>query len=327
MARPLRIEYPGAYYHVMNRGLAHSDIFLHDNDRQRFLALIGETTKLWKVEVYACCLMDNHYHLLVQTPSGGLSRAMRHLDGVYTQRFNRAHRRDGPLFRGRYRAILIEAEEYLLAVARYIHHNPVDAGIESDIDRYRWSSHYSYLNQRKAPEWLNTESILSRFGRGRSGLMGYQSFMHSKIEKEIREYYGKPYFKPVLGSKGFVQWVMERMGKKAKVDAERPESRRVFGWEIEEIVRATAGVYGKTVVELGVKRRGEPNEARAMAMYLCRTLGGHKLSEIGEVVGLEKYSSVSTAYLRMKERMSKERRLSRRAKQIENQLLKSQEQT
>ena len=327
MARPLRIEYPGAYYHVMNRGLARSNIFLDDNDRQRFLGLIGETSKLWKVEVYAYCLMANHYHLLVQTPGGGLSRAMRHLDGVYTQRFNRAHRRDGPLLRGRYRAILIDAEEYLMAVARYIHHNPVDAGVVSDIGQYRWSSHYGYLNKREAPEWLNTDSILSRFGRGRSALIEYQSFMHSKVEKEIEEYYRKPYFKPVLGSKGFVQWVMERIGKKAHVDAEKPESRRVFGWEIGEIVRATAKAYGKTVVELGAKRRGEPNEARGMVMYLCRVLGGFKLTEIGKVVGLEKYSSVSTAYLRMKERVNKERKLSRRAREIENQLLKSQEQS
>ncbi len=326
MARPLRIEYPGAYYHVMNRGLARSNIFLDNHDRQRFLALIGETSKLWKVEVYAYCLMGNHYHLLLQTPNGGLSRAMRHLDGVYTQRFNRAHRRDGPLFRGRYRAILIEAEEYLLAVARYIHHNPVGAGIVSNMDHYRWSSHYGYLNKRKAPEWLNTDSILSRFGQGRRGLMQYQTFMHSKVEKEIQEYYRKPYFRPILGSKVFVQWVMEKIGKSAEVDGEKPESRRVFGWEIEEIVRATAKVYGKTVLELRVKRRGEPNEARSMAMYLCRALGGHKLTEIGKVVGLEKYSSVSTAYLRIKEQMGRERRLSRRARKIENQLLKSQEQ-
>jgi putative transposase len=327
MARALRIEYPGAYYHVMNRGLARTTIFLDHHDRQRFLTLVGETSKLWHVEVFAYCLMGNHYHLLVQTPSGGLSRAMRHLDGVYTQRFNRAHRRDGPLFRGRYRAILIDAEEYLMAVARYIHHNPVGAGIVTNMDHYRWSSHYGYLNKSKAPEWLNTESLLSRFGQGRRGLMQYRSFMHSKVEKEIQEYYTKPYFKPILGGKVFVQWVMETIGKSAGVDGEKPESRRVFGWAVEEIVKATAKAYGKTVLELGVKRRGEPNEARAMAMYLCRTVGGHKLTEIAKVVGLEKYSSVSTAYLRMKERLANERRLSRRAREIEDRLLKSQEQT
>ena len=120
---------------------------------------------------------------------------------------------------------------------------------------------------------------------------------------------------------------MERVGNKAEINGERPEFRRVFGWKIEQIVRATARFYGKTVAEMGVKRRGEPNEARAMAVYLCRTMGGYKLTEIGQVVRLEKYSSVSTAYLRMQERIAKERKLSDRARQIEKQLLKSQEQT
>ena len=107
MSRPLRIEYPGAFYHVMNRGLARNRIFLNDSDRLGFLDLVGDICRLWGLGVYTYCLMDNHYHLLLQTSRGGLSRAMRHLDGIYTQRFNRRHGRDGPLFRGRYRAILI----------------------------------------------------------------------------------------------------------------------------------------------------------------------------------------------------------------------------
>jgi len=136
MSRPLRIEYPGAYYHVMNRGTARQKIFLNDQDRQRFLDLLGQTCQMWGVRVYAYCLMDNHYHLLVETTDAALSRAMRHLDGIYTQRFNRAHGRDGPLFRGRYRAILIEPEEYFMAVARYIHRNPAEARVGVDISRY-----------------------------------------------------------------------------------------------------------------------------------------------------------------------------------------------
>ena len=293
----------------------------------RILELIGETCQLWGLEVYAYCLMGNHYHLLVKTPTVGLSRAMRHLDGVYTQRFNRAHTRDGPIMRGRYRAILIDSEEYLLAVARYIHHNPAEARVVSNIDEYRWSSQLAYLNKRSRPEWLNTEAILSRFGGGRHGLRDYRGFMHSKIEREIREFYGKPYFRPLLGSKEFVQRVMERIGNKGEAEEVRAEARRVFGWEIGEIVGATARYYGKTIGQMGVKRRGEPNEARAMAMYLCRKLGGYKLREIGDVVGLAKYSSVSTAYLRMQERMAKERKLRDRALQIKKQLVKSQEQT
>jgi len=120
---------------------------------------------------------------------------------------------------------------------------------------------------------------------------------------------------------------MERVGKRREIDGEQPERRRVFGLEIDEIVEVTAKYYGVTIEQLGVKRRGEANEARAMAMYLCRRVGGYKLTEIGEVVGLKKYSSVSTGYLRMEERIGRERRLRQRAVRIENQLLKSQEQT
>ncbi|MFQ5853829.1 MAG: hypothetical protein ACE5JU_24995 [Candidatus Binatia bacterium] len=105
------------------------------------------------------------------------------------------------------------------------HHNPMGVGVVSNIDHYRWSSHYGYLNKRKAPKWLNTESILSRFGRSRNGLLEYQKFMHSEIEQEIQEYYSKPYFKPVLGSREFVRWVMERIGHRGEVHGEKPESR------------------------------------------------------------------------------------------------------
>jgi REP element-mobilizing transposase RayT len=183
MTRPLRIEYPGAFYHIMNRGQSGRKIFLEDQGRQSFLDLLTDIVRLWKVEIFAYCLMDNHYHLLLSTPAGVLSRPMRHLDGIYTQRFNRLHHRDGRLFRGRYKAILVDAEEYFLSVVRYIHKNPLGAGLVSDIDRYRWSSHRGYLNKTQCPEWLDTRSVLSRFG----GVRAYQRFMHGEVEEEIGE--------------------------------------------------------------------------------------------------------------------------------------------
>lgn len=320
MSRALRIEYPGAYYHVMNRGLARTRIFLDEQDQKNFLDLIGETRKLWKIKVYAYCLMSNHYHLLVQTPQGNLSRVMRHLDGIYTQRFNRSHRRDGPLFRGRYRAILIDAEQYFLAVARYIHSNPVEAGVVSEIRRYRWSSHGDYLDSRRCPQWLDTKDLLSRFGRGAQALRGYRAFMERGVEEELRRFYREGYQRPIWGGKSFVRWVREKVGEKAEVREEVPESREVFGHEIEEIVEATAEVYGKGAGELLRRRRGRGNEARAMAIYLCRSVGGYKLREIGKVVGLEKYSSVSSAYLAMKRRVEQERELTRRVRKIEQML-------
>ncbi|OGP97072.1 MAG: hypothetical protein A2W10_00635 [Deltaproteobacteria bacterium RBG_16_55_12] len=323
MARPLRIEYPGAYYHIMNRGLSRRDIFLEDKGREQFLDLLSDITRLWKIEIYAYCLMDNHYHLLLQTSKGGLARAMRHLDGIYTQRFNRSQHRDGPLFRGRYKAILIDAEEYFLSVVRYIHQNPVMAGVVSDMGRYRWSSHRGYLYQSERPQWLNTRSVLSRFGR----LREYREFMHSEMEKEVVDFYKGPYQRPILGDRGFVEWVKERLGDRAKVEEEKPESRRVFALGVEQIAQVTAKVYGRQLEELRRKRRGKENEARSMAMYMCRTLGGHKHSEIGRVLGLEKTSSVSSACLRMKARVGLEKKTARTARKIEAKLQKSQGRT
>ncbi len=323
MARPLRIEYPGAFYHVMNRGQSRRNIFMEDKGRQSFLDLLADIARLWKVKIYAYCLMDNHYHLLLSTPTGGLSRAMRHLDGIYTQKFNRVHHRDGPLFRGRYKAILVDAEEYFLSVVRYIHQNPLGAAVVSDIDGYRWSSHWGYLNKKQCPDWLDTRSVMSRFG----GLKAYQRFMHEEIEEEIGEFYQGPYHKPVLGSKEFIGRVKERLGDKARVDQEKPESRRIFGVELEEIVAATAREYGKGVEELKRRKRGGENEARMVAIYLGRHLGGHRHEEIGKAVGLDKTSSASSAYLLMKGRVAKEKRLVRRVRRIEEALTKNKKRT
>lgn len=319
MARPLRIEYPGAYYHVMNRGLSHRDIFLEDKGRESFLDLLADITRLWKVEIYAYCLMNNHYHLLLSTPAVGLARAMRHLDGIYTQKFNRVHHRDGPLFRGRYKAILIDAEAYFLSVVRYIHRNPVGAGSVRDMDHYRWSSHWGYLNKKQRPKWLNTESVMSRFG----GLPKYRRYVQSEIEEEIDDFYKGSYQMPILGDKGFVQRVREMLGERAKVEAEKPESREVFGLGVEEIVRATAREYGKRVEDLKRRRRGIENEARTMAMYLSWQLGGHEHREIGKALGLDNESSVSSACLRMKLRVAQDRKIDRRARRIADAVTKS----
>lgn len=129
MSSPLRIEYPDAWYHVMNRGRRGEEIFGDKQDYRQFIEILKETANLWKLRIAAYSLIPNHYHLLVQTPWGNLSRCLRHIDGVYTQRFNRSHGCDGPLFRGRFKSILVDADSYLLPLVRYIHRNPVRAGL------------------------------------------------------------------------------------------------------------------------------------------------------------------------------------------------------
>ena len=173
---------------------------------------------------------------------------------------------------------------------------------------------------------METRAVLARFGRGRAAVEGYRRFMHAEVEPEVRDFYQAKYRKPILGSKPFIERVKERVSKRHPMEAEIPEARRVFGLRLEEIIQATARVYGKRVEALRKRRRGEANEARAMALYLCRTLGGHRLAAIGKELGLEKYSSVSSACLNMRDRVARERRLARRVRQVEALLLKSQKQ-
>ncbi len=149
MSRPIRIAYPGAWYHVMNRGRRAENIYLDKLDYKAFAELLQEISEAWHIWIAAYCLMPNHYHMLVQTPDGNISRAMRHINGVYTQRFNRRHRLDGQLFRGRYKSILVNGDSYLLQLVRYIHRNPLKAGMV----RKKWPS---LLGPQEFIDWVKS---------------------------------------------------------------------------------------------------------------------------------------------------------------------------
>ncbi len=155
MPRPVRIEYEGACYHVMNRGRGRQPIFHATAYFHAFLETLAEAHERFGVVIHGYCLMGNHYHLLLQTPHGNLGRVMRHMNGVYTQRYNRLKPTDGPLFRGRYKAIVVEADNYLLQLSRYIHRNPIERKppLVDSLDSYPWSSYPAYINHTKSPTW------------------------------------------------------------------------------------------------------------------------------------------------------------------------------
>lgn len=167
MARPLRIEFPGALYHVTSRGNARAPIFTDDADRQRFLALLADVVLHDNWLCHAFCLMDNHYHLVLETPNGHLSKGMRQLNGIYTQQFNRFHHRVGHVLQGRYKAILVERDRYLLTLCRYVVLNPVRAGMVADVEAYRWSSYRATVGLSPCPEWLQTDWVLGQFSPDR----------------------------------------------------------------------------------------------------------------------------------------------------------------
>ena len=178
MARPLRIEFAGALYHLTSRGDGQEDIYRSDDDRHRFFAVLGEVCERFDWIVHAYCLMGNHYHLLVETPGGNLAKGMRQLNGVYTQAFNRAHRRVGHVFQGRYKAILVQKETYLLELARYIVLNPVRARMVRTAKDWPWSSYRATAGFATGEPWLQTDWILSAFARQKGRAMArYRAFV------------------------------------------------------------------------------------------------------------------------------------------------------
>jgi REP element-mobilizing transposase RayT len=163
MTRPLRVEFSGALYHVTSRGDHSEAMYLDDKDRLAWLAILARVCKRFNFVVHAFCQMGNHYHLFVETVEGNLSRGMRQLNGVYAQHFNRRHQLVGHLFQGRYHAILVQKEAYLLELARYLVLNPVRANMVQSPAEWPWSSYAYMLGNKEPPEWLDTDSILSRF--------------------------------------------------------------------------------------------------------------------------------------------------------------------
>lgn len=163
MARPLRLEFAGALYHVTSRGDGREDIYLSDEDRELWLAVFAQVCERFNWVCHAYCLMSNHYHLLLETPEGNLSAGMRQLNGVYTQRFNRTHARVGHVFQGRFKAIIVERDAYLLELARYIVLNPVRARMVKRVDAWPWSSYRATMGKAPSPVWLETRSLLAAF--------------------------------------------------------------------------------------------------------------------------------------------------------------------
>ncbi|MBI3712205.1 MAG: transposase [Burkholderiales bacterium] len=167
MTRPLRLEFAGAVYHVTSRGDRREDIYLDEDDRREWLAVLALVCDRFNWVVHAYCQMTNHYHLLVETVEGNLSAGMRQLNGVYTQRFNRRHGLVGHLFQGRYKAILVQKEAHLLELSRYVVLNPVRAGMVDLPEQWPWSSYSFVVNDGFAPEWLDTDWLLGQFGSQR----------------------------------------------------------------------------------------------------------------------------------------------------------------
>ncbi len=324
MSRPLRIQYPDAWYHVMNRGRRGEDVFTGKKDYNAFINLLKELVEDYNVKIAAYCLLSNHYHLLVQTPTANISRAMRHLNGVYTQRFNKINHCDGQLFRGRFKSILVDADSYLIELLRYIHRNPLESGMVDNINKYTWSSHKAYLSGSKKWDWLHKKYILSLFSRnGGESIRRYKQFVSKGTLEEINQILARKKLPTVIGSNSFVEKIKELFFTDKKHE-EVPESRYLAP-DIDKIIEEVCKFYNVNKDVLFSSRRGLFNEPRNVAIYLIRRLRGGTLKEAGKIFGIEKNSTVSSVVERLKLEIERNKNLNKRIGILRAKLTKSQE--
>jgi REP-associated tyrosine transposase len=271
MARPLRLEFAGALYHVTSRGDGQEDVFTDDPDRAAFLEVLGQVCARYNWTVHAYCLMGNHYHLVIETPDGNLAKGMRQLNGVYTQRFNRAHQRVGHVFQGRYKAILVQKESYLLELARYVVLNPVRARMVRSAQAWAWSSYRATAGRADRAVWLHTDWILSAFARQKGrAIERYRAFVaEGKDQPSPWEKLRNAIF---LGDDAFV---------------ERMQSELDVGKDLREIPARQRRPVPKPLPHFA--SRAKTRDAAIVAAY---SSGGYSMKEIGDHFGLH-YSYVS----------------------------------
>lgn len=273
MARPLRIELAGGLYHVTSRGDRREDIYFDDADRVEWLRIVGDVCKRFNWVCHAWCQMTNHYHIVVETPESNLSQGMRQLNGVYTQWINRTHERVGHVFQGRYKAILVEKDSYLLELARYVVLNPVRAGMVRDAGKWAWSSYRYMIGQEFAPAWLQTDWLLGQFSLQRArAITKYSEFVCNGIKQPSpwTALKGQIY----LGDEKFVTRMQRHASDKA---------------EIGEIPRAQRRPVAKALIHYQNKHK-----ARDEAICQAYASGDYSMQAIALHFGVH-YSTVSRA--------------------------------
>ena len=315
MARKPRIHYPGAVYHVVLRGNAQQQIFFAAADRFHFLSLLREGRERFDHMIHAFCLMPNHIHLAIQVRKVPLSRIMQNLCFRYTQWVNRRQHRVGHLFQGRYKAILVDADSYLLELVRYLHLNPVRAGMAQSPEDYSWSSHLAYLAKKKLP-WLMKDWVLSQFSARRSpATKEYRQFVHAGIADGHREEFhrGQKGERRVLGDDAFIEEVLAR---------EEPMVERTPG--MEEIIESVCDDYGIKESELlAAGRRHREAEVRGVIAWFVLETGRLTLKELSRRLNRD-MSTLSSAAKRVRALSKRDAKVAGRMEKLKRRISKSQ---
>ena len=317
MARPLRIEFAGAVYHVMSRGNARQEIVLDDADREKRLDWLRRTVETYGWRLHAFALMRNHDHLFFETPEPNLSAGMQYLNGSYTSYFNRRHARCGHLFQGRFKGHLIEEDGYFLEVSRYIHLNPVRAEVVTRPEQYPWSSYRGYQRASRAMHWMTYDRVLGEFDTApRLARRAYTRFVRAGIEEPPSSPFAAALAGMLLGSEQFVARVRGLLD-------DRPADRNVPQQEhlrarppLEEIVRVVGEHFGQDTSCWSPGRRSD-DASRAVAAYLARRRFGYPAGTVAAALGYRSASSIPRAVARVE---SGNQRLQRTVAKLERSL-------
>ena len=299
MARPVRMDFPNTFYHVLSRGNERREIFYNRADYARFLETLGRMVERFQVEVHGYVLMPNHFHLLVRTRQANLSRALQWLGVSYSVWFNKKHDRCGHVFQGRFKSFVIEDERYLCALILYIHGNPLRAKLVKGLGEYRWSSYRGYLRERWQEAWLKTDTGLSVFGGSRRKFREAQESQLEGGRSVLKDLRHGMYF----GTEEYAGECLRRL--KNESHREKPQIRRMLqARDIEEVLRKVMKELGQTEMDplrvAGKKR----NLTRDMAVYALRQAGIFTNQEIGRVFGVG-YTAVTEAAKRAEAYLSR----------------------
>ena len=309
MSRPLRIEYKNAYYHVMNRGRGRQFVFHDAAYYEAFMGCLEQAHVRFGLEIHAYCLMGNHYHLLVKTPRGNLGRAMRHVNGVYTQHYNRLKQTDGPIFRGRYKSILINASSYLLQASRYIHRNPIElkTPLVAQLIDYPWSSYPAYMNKSPIPAWLNREEVFELLGTSRT-TTAYRRYVGEGIDEETQSFYANDSYPSIWGDKAFVKRAYKnRLSQSREVTRNRDQE----SVSMKHIVQTVANYFDcdeKSITQ-AARGRGEKNLPRWISMKLSQDLSRVNLETIAHHFHVGNYCTVSRTIARLRNELKVNRNI------------------
>jgi REP element-mobilizing transposase RayT len=322
MARRLRVQYPGAIYHLMARGNGRQDIVRDDADRDRLVEQLGRAAVRCSWRVFAFVIMSNHLHVVLKTPEPNLARGMQGFLSAYANAWARRHRLSGHVFQGRYRTELVEDETYLWTVTRYVHLNPVRARLVEHPAEWRWSSYTGYARARSRLEWVAYNELLAAWagefgGSSSAPAAGYRRFVTSGLSQPPESPWSEAYHGWILGSQKFVDRIRSIVRGEPRRDRRR-ESRRVQALSLSRVIEVVCDEFG--IEETELSRRGSREPARAAMAYVARRHTAATNADLTELLGVSRAESVPNLTRRYDAWLSSDAAVRRQLRRLEERL-------